>query len=163
MAADGNGNIFLLDANGDFDTNLNSAGFPRDGDFGNAFLKLSTKGGLAVADYFEMDNEEQENNSDTDLGSGGALLLPPMKDSSGKIWQLAAGAGKDSNLYIVNCNSRGKFNPNGNNIYQELAGVLSGPGQFFCRQALLGASGSDYPGFSVQERAIAVRSSCPDQ
>jgi hypothetical protein len=44
----------LLDANGDFDTDLNSAGFPRDADFGNAFLKLSTKGGLAVADYFEI-------------------------------------------------------------------------------------------------------------
>jgi hypothetical protein len=126
MAADGNGNIFFLDANGDFDTNLNSAGFPRDGDFGNAFLKLSTKGGLAVADYFEMDNEQQENNSDTDLGSGGALLLPPMKDSSGKNWQLAAGAGKDSNLYIVNRNSMGKFNPFSNNIYQELPGVMPG-------------------------------------
>jgi len=55
MAANGNGNIFLLDANGDFDTDLNSAGFPRDADFGNAFLKLSTKGGLALADYFEME------------------------------------------------------------------------------------------------------------
>ena len=126
MAADGNGNIFLLDANGDFDTNLNSAGFPGDGDFGNAFLKLSTQGGLAVADYFEMDDEQQENNSDTDLGSGGALLLPPMKDSSGKSWQLAAGAGKDSNLYIVDRNSMGKFNPLSNNIYQELPGVLPG-------------------------------------
>jgi outer membrane protein assembly factor BamB len=49
-----------------------------------------------------------------------------MKVSSGKIWQLAAGAGKDSNLYIVNCNSMGKFNPSGNIIYQELAGVLPG-------------------------------------
>ena len=126
MAADGNGNIFLLDANGDFDTNLNSAGFPRDGDFGNAFLKLSTQGGLAVADYFEMDDEQPGNNSDTDLGSGGALLLPPMKDSSGKSWQLAAGAGKDSNLYIVDRNSMGKFNPLSNNIYQELLGVLPG-------------------------------------
>jgi outer membrane protein assembly factor BamB len=124
MAANGNGNIFLLDANGDFDTDLNSAGFPRDAEFGNAFLKLSTKGGLAVADYFEMENEQQENNSD--LGSGGALLLPPMKDSSGNIWQLAAGAGKDSNLYIVNCNSMGKSNPSGNIIYQELVGVLPG-------------------------------------
>ena len=76
------------------------------------------------ADYFEMDNEQQENNSDTDLGSGGALLLPTMKDASGKSWQLAAGAGKDSNLYIVNCNNMGKFNPNSNNIYQELTGVL---------------------------------------
>ena len=139
MAAEGNGNIFLLDSNGDFDTNLNSAGFPRDGDFRNAFLKLSTKGGLAVADYFEMDNEQQENNSDTDLGSGGALLLPPMKDSSGKIWQLASGAGKDSNLYIVNCNSMGKFNPNGNNIYQDCGSSARWNlvhASFFCRLTL---------------------------
>ena len=136
MAADGNGNIFFLDGNGDFDTNLNSAGFPRDGDFGNAFLKLSTQGGLAVADYFEVDNEQQENNSDTDLGSGGALLLPPLKDSSGNNWQLAAGAGKDSNLYIVNCNSMGKFAPNSNNIYQELPGVL--PGGIFSMPAFFG-------------------------
>src|SRR4029077_17027491 len=35
-------------------------------------------------------------------------------------------AGKDSNLYIVNSNSMGKFNPSGNIIYQELAGVLPG-------------------------------------
>jgi hypothetical protein len=49
-----------------------------------------------------------------------------MKDSSGKSWQLAAGAGKDSNLYIVNRNSTGKFNPQSHNIYQELPGVLPG-------------------------------------
>jgi len=36
------------------------------------------------------------------------------------------GAGKDSNLYIVNRNSLGKFNPASNKIYQELDGVLSG-------------------------------------
>ena len=56
MAADNSGNIYFLDANGDFDTTLNAAGFPANGDFGNAFMKLSTSGGLAVADYFEMDN-----------------------------------------------------------------------------------------------------------
>jgi hypothetical protein len=54
------------------------------------------------------------------------LLLPAMKDSSGTTWDLAVGAGKDSNLYVVNRNSMGKFSANGNNIYQELAGVLPG-------------------------------------
>jgi len=47
-----------------------------------------------VADYFEMYNGVQESDSDTDLGSGGAILLPEMKDSSGTTWYLAAGAGK---------------------------------------------------------------------
>src|SRR5579863_2537822 len=45
MAADGNGDIILLDANGVFDTTLNTSGFPSDGDYGNAFLKIKTKGG----------------------------------------------------------------------------------------------------------------------
>lgn len=126
LAADNAGNIFLLDANGVFDETLNSGGFPDSGDYGNAFLKLSTQGGLTVADYFEMDNEIQENGSDTDLGSGGAILLPPIKDSTGTTWNLAAGAGKDSNLYLLNRNAMGKFNPTANNIYQELSGALPG-------------------------------------
>jgi hypothetical protein len=126
LTADGAGNIFFLDANGVFDTSLNSGGFPSSRDYGNAFIRLTTKGGLAVADYFEMDNGVQESDSDTDLGSGGALLLPGMKDSSGTIWNLAVGAGKDSNLYVVNRASLGKFNAKSNNIYQELPGVLPG-------------------------------------
>lgn len=125
MAADSSGNIFLLDANGVFDTNLNGSGFPSEGDYGNAFLRLTTKGGLAVADYFEMYNQADENNTDTDLGSGGTLLTT-QKDSNGKTWQLAVGAGKDSNLYVVDRTNMGKFNSNGNNIYQELNGVLPG-------------------------------------
>src|SRR5579863_143265 len=125
MAADGSGNIVLLDANGLFDTNLNSSGFPLQGDYGNAFLRLTTSGGLAVADYFEMDNQSQENGSDTDLGSGGTLLLS-QKDSTGKTWNLAVGAGKDSNLYVVDRTNMGKFSSTSNNIYQELAGALPG-------------------------------------
>lgn len=125
-AADDAGNIFFLDANGIFDGTLNSSGFPSSGDYGNAFVRLTTKGGLAVADYFEMYNGQQESDGDVDLGSGGAILLPPIKDSSGTTWNLAAGAGKDSNLYVVNRENMGKFNSSSNNIYQELSGVLPG-------------------------------------
>jgi hypothetical protein len=126
LTADGSGNIFFLDANGIFDTSLNSNGFPSSGDYGNAFIRLTTKSGLAVADYFEMDNGPQESEGDVDLGSGGAILLPSMKDAAGNTWQLAAGAGKDSNLYLVNRASMGEFNANSNNIYQELPGALPG-------------------------------------
>jgi outer membrane protein assembly factor BamB len=123
MAADNNGNIFLLDANGVFDTDLNSKGFPNDGDYGNAFLRLTTSGGLRVADYFEMHNQAEENATDTDLGSGGTLLTN-QKDSNGKTWQLAVGAGKDSNLYVVDRTNMGKFSHSSNNIFQELPDVL---------------------------------------
>ena len=124
MAADSTG-IFLLDANGVFDTTLNASGFPSQGDYGNAFLHVTTSGGLAVADYFEMDNESEENGSDTDLGSGGTLLIS-QKDSTGKTWNLAVGAGKDSNLYVVDRTNMGRFSSTSNNIYQELSGALPG-------------------------------------
>ncbi len=128
LAADTSGNIYFLDANGEFDTSLNASGLPTDGDYGNAFMKLSTAGNhLAVADYFEMDNGVSESGSDTDLGSGGMIVLPDLKDGSGNTWHLAVGAGKDNNLYLVNRDSMGKFTPNNNNnIYQELAGALPG-------------------------------------
>ncbi len=53
-------------------------------------------------------------------------MLPNLKDSSGATRQLAAGAGKDNNLYLVNRHSMGKFHPNRNHIYQELSGALPG-------------------------------------
>jgi outer membrane protein assembly factor BamB len=121
------GHIFFLDANGTFDTQLNKGGFPVNADYGNGFVKVSTTNNkLVVIDYFNMYNTVEESNSDEDLGSGGILLLPPMKDSNGKTLYLAMGAGKDSNIYIVDRTNMGKFNPTKNNIYQEIDGALSG-------------------------------------
>jgi outer membrane protein assembly factor BamB len=125
-AADSANNIYFLDANGTFDTTLTASGFPVNGDFGNAFLKLSTSGGLAVADYFAVSNTVAESNVDQDLGSGGVLVLPDLIDNSGQTWHLAVGAGKDANIYVVNRDNMGKFNPASNNIYQQLTGVLPG-------------------------------------
>jgi len=126
LASDGS-YIYLLVGNGTFDTTLDGNGFPIKGDYGNAFMKLSTSSGLAVADYFTMHNTVQESNADEDLGSGGALLLPTQKDNSGNPHYLAVGAGKDGNIYIVDRNNLGKFNPNNDNaIYQELDGAVSG-------------------------------------
>lgn len=126
-AADAAGNLYLLAGNGTFDTKLNSKGFPDKGDYGNAFLKIAIRHGkLKVADYFDMDNTVAESARDEDLGSGGAMLLPPMKTAKGKIVHLAVGAGKDQNIYLVNCNHMGKFNPHRNDIYQELVKALHG-------------------------------------
>jgi hypothetical protein len=127
LTSDNVGNIFFLDANGTFDTTLNSGGFPSSGDYGNAFIRLTaTSTSLTVADYFEMDNGVQESDGDTDLGSGGAILLSGVIDASGNTWKLAAGAGKDGNLYLVDRTNMGKFNSGSNKIYQEISGALPG-------------------------------------
>jgi hypothetical protein len=127
-AADTTSYIYFLDANGTFDTSLNSQGFPANGNYGNAIMKLSTKKGiLAVADYFNMYNTVSESDADEDLGSGGAMVIPNFKDSGGVLHELVVGAGKDKNIYLANRANMGKFNPSNNNqIYQELSGQLSG-------------------------------------
>jgi hypothetical protein len=126
-AADSSGNIYNIAGNGTFDTTLNSQGFPNHDDFGNSFIKFSTSKGLHVSDYFAMFNTVDESNMDQDLGSGGVIVLPPMTDASGTVHNLVIGAGKDGNIYIADRTNMGRFNPqNNNNLYQEVAGVLSG-------------------------------------
>ncbi|HKD65653.1 MAG TPA: hypothetical protein VKB84_02345 [Candidatus Binataceae bacterium] len=124
-AADSDGFVYFLSGNGTFDTTLTKSGFPDRGDFGNAFIKLSPVGQLHVADYFTMHNTVEESDGDQDLGSGGALVLPAMIDSQGRTRRLAVGAGKDSNIYLVDRDNMGKFNPVADtNIYQELPNGL---------------------------------------
>lgn len=120
-AADPGGNVYTMVANGTFDRTVNSTGFPSHGDFGNSFLKISaSKGRLHVADYFTMFNVEAENASDGDLGSGGPLVLPEMRDASGRTRRLVVGAGKDLSIYLLNRDAMGKFHADRNDIYQEL-------------------------------------------
>jgi hypothetical protein len=122
MAADDSGYIYFLDSNGTFDTQLDARGFPAQGDFGNGFLKLNPE--LKVVDYFDMYNTVRESDIDDDLGSGGALVVPPMKDADGKTRYLVVGAGKDTIIYLADRTNMGKFNPNNNsNIYQEVTQV----------------------------------------
>lgn len=138
LAADPSNNIYFLDANGTFDATLNSSGFPVNGDYGNAFVKVSTTGNaMQVADYFNMHNTANESGSDEDLGSGGTIVLPDLMDGGGKTWHLAVGAGKDTIIYLVNRDSMGKFNPATDSaIYQEItsnglgAGVWAMPAYF---------------------------------
>lgn len=163
-AVDANGNIFVLDANGTFDTRLNAQGFPSQGDFGNAFLKIATTNKqLTVTDYFEVFNQSAENSTDADLGSGGALVLPDFTDNSGLTRHLALGAGKDSNIYVVDRDSMGKFNPNANNVYQEIQGifpngVFSMPA-FFNNTVYYGAVGDSIRAFGISNAQLATTSS----
>ena len=120
-AADSAGFIYLLAAQGVFETTMDANGFPNKQDYGNSFLKISTANHtLAVADYFTMWNELAETAADLDLGGGGAMLLPDLVDATGAVKHLAIGAGKDVVIYVVDRDSMGRFNSSKNNIWQEI-------------------------------------------
>jgi hypothetical protein len=162
IAADSSGNLYFLDANGSFDTTFDANGFPTKGDYGNAMIKLSTNGKLAVADYFETYNTGMESSDDVDLGSGGEILLPDQKDSSGIIHHLIVGAGKDSNIYIGDRDNLGKFNVANSadsNIYQIVTSgvansVFSTPA-FFNGVLYYGAVGDTLRAFPMTNAKLA--------
>ncbi len=164
-AADSSGNIYLLDGNGTFDTSVNANGFPTKGDFGNGFLKLSNSSVLQVTDFFEPFNTVTESSEDEDLGSGGALVLPDMTDSTGTTRQLAVGAGKDTNIYLVDRTNLGKFNSaSNNNAYQVLAGALDGGAwsmpAYFNNTLYYGGVSAPLQAFAFsQARLVAIPSS----
>ena len=125
------------------------------------FLKISTSNKqLAVADYFEMFNQAAENGSDQDLGSGGALVLPDLNDSTGKARHLAVGAGKDGNIYLVDRDAMGGFNPNSNNIYQQVSGAIVGGvfsmPAYFNNTLYYGAVGDRIKAFAISQARLAT-------
>ncbi len=128
LAADAAGNIYFLDANGTLDAKDTVTGFPVNGDYGNAMMKLSTaNNSLTVDDFFETYNSINESDNDIDLGSGGALLLPDLFDATGAVHHLMVGAGKDTNIYVGDRDNLGKYNAANNDaLYQEISDALPG-------------------------------------
>lgn len=159
-AADDVGNIFVMLGNGDFDTTLNAAQFPSNGNCGNCFVKLSTFGQLTLADYFTPKNTVEASRADQDLGSGGAILLPGMLDATGTTRRLAVGAGKDRVIYVVDREAMGKFDPAQDRIYQEIAGQLTGAEfsmpAYFNGTVYFGPVGDTIKAFSILNGRLAL-------
>ena len=95
LAVDASTNLFFEVANGTFNVTNNSGRT----EYGDAFMKLSTSNGLAVVDYFTPWNQFTLQANDTDLGSGGLLMLP---DQPGAFPRLLLGAGKEGKIYLIN-------------------------------------------------------------
>jgi uncharacterized protein (TIGR03437 family) len=117
-AADADGNIFVISANGTFDADVGGA------NLGESFIRLSSRNGLAAADYFTPFNVQDLNNADADTGSSGALLLP---DSVGNAAhrRLLVSAGKEGRIYLLDRDNMGKFQSGSDSqIVQSIAGAI---------------------------------------
>src|ERR1700722_5293314 len=90
-AADNAGNIFLATGNGRFDAARGGR------DYGDSLLKLNGES-LLLSDYFAPYNVAALDAGDSDLGSGGPMLLP---DQPGAHPHLAVVEGKGGVLYLV--------------------------------------------------------------
>ncbi|PYU52847.1 MAG: pyrrolo-quinoline quinone [Acidobacteria bacterium] len=159
-AADAAGNLFFIIGNGTFDTTLNATGFPVNGDCGNCFVKLSTAGGLRLADYFTPHNTVAESDADQDFGSGGGIVLMDVQDVGGATRHLSVGAGKDAIIYVADRDNMGKFNPNTDQIYQEISGQLGGQvfsmPTYFNGTVYFGAVGDALKAFPIVSAKLAV-------
>lgn len=116
-AADAENNIYLITANGTFD--INSGG----SDWGDTMLKMTFNGSnFTVADSFTPFNQSTMASEDLDLGSGGAVLLPPQTSGPPN---LVVAAGKTGTIYLVNADRMGGYNSSADNIVQELPGAVT--------------------------------------
>jgi hypothetical protein len=108
-----------------------------------------------------MYNTVAESNADTDLGSGGAVLLPDMTDVNGVTRHLVVGAGKDGHIYIVDRDNMGKFNSVSNaNIYQDVPGATAsgewGTPAYFKNTLYIGGRGDNLKAFKFSNAKLAT-------
>lgn len=142
---DGQGNFYVETGNGTFDgsissgviSGINAQGFPTKGNYGDTFIKLSLDStttqtsqningwGMKVVDYFSPSNNQSLNSGDTDLGSGGDMVLPAAAGSATHP-NLIVGAGKQGTIYLLDTANMGKFNASDSGVVQEVGGAFSG-------------------------------------
>jgi hypothetical protein len=143
-AADASGNLYLSTGNGTFDANMFGS------NYGDSTLKLSTAGGLSVADWFTPADQASLDNLDNDHGSGGATVL--MSTAAGNYMVVG---GKEGTLYVLSLDTLGhygaNFNPVNSNAQQSFSvgsgGIWSTAG-FWNNSLYLGVAGSGFQLFS---------------
>jgi hypothetical protein len=117
-AADADGNLYVSTGNGLFDADMDDVG---DSDFGDSVLKLDTSAGLSLVDWFTPYDQDTLAQNDSDLGSGGVVLLPDQP--SGPFPHLLVAGGKEGVLYLINRDNMGSFQSGSNNqIVQSFSG-----------------------------------------
>jgi hypothetical protein len=133
IAADSNGDIYFSTGNSDPYTPSYSSGFNRPDSVVHLSGDLtSLLDSFTPSDYFQLDQ------GDTDLGSGGAMLLP---DQTGSIPHFVIAGGKDGRAFLLNRDNLGGYTPNGpDNVLQTVnqGGCWCGPAYF------VGADGNPY-------------------
>jgi outer membrane protein assembly factor BamB len=130
-AVDADGYLYFATGNGTFEQTLTAGGLPAQADFGDSVIKLapdpsSTPAspnpngwGLKVVDYFTPFDQLKIGGPghDTDLGSGGVILLDDQPTGQP---HLLAIAGKEGVIYLIDRDKMGKFDSTKDNVVARL-------------------------------------------
>ena len=104
-AADSNGHLYVITANGQFDATNASA---PNTDYGDSFLQLTNGGsGLSVSSYFTPADQQCDFENDEDAGSGGSAVVLDLPGGSPA--HLVIGGGKDGTLFLLNGDDMGGY------------------------------------------------------
>jgi len=134
IASDG-ANLYFETGNGSFDpTQLDSKGFPIDGDYGDCIVKVTRDGstaakpnvngwGLKAVDYFCPEDYAALNEYDLDLGACGPIVVTYGRGT------YIIGAGKDGTIYTMNPDNMGKYSASSNNCIQTITNGMCIQGQ----------------------------------
>jgi len=127
-AIDAGGDVYVSTGNGVFD----ELPPPPNADYGDSILRLhSIKGNtlngtnLSVAGYFTPYDQLTLAQYDTDLGSGGVVLLPNQQGAGPQ--HLLVEVGKEGVVYLIDRDNMGQFNASDNSrIVQSFKGPAHG-------------------------------------
>jgi hypothetical protein len=115
------GRMFVSTGNGTYDA---ATPFSNSMDYGDDDIRLDLSNGvLTVQDSFTPSNQSNLSSADQDLGSGGAVLLPPQ---SGAHPNLLVQVGKSGTIYVVDRNAMGSYSTTNDNIVQEFSTEIGG-------------------------------------
>ena len=114
LASDGT-SVYFSTGNGAFDPSTKA--------YGDAILRVLART-FTVADYFAPADQNSLDDSDSDVGAGGVMLLPPSASGTSKK-KLIVQSGKEGTIYLMDTANLGK-NGSTDNIIQELPGSNGG-------------------------------------
>jgi hypothetical protein len=109
-AADSSGNIYLASGNGSNDGLENN---PNPQNSGESILKLTPAGNqLTISSYFTPYNFQYLDSNDLDMGVIQVMLIPQT--------HLLVSGDKNGELFLVNRDTMGSFNPSSNQVIQRI-------------------------------------------
>ena len=108
LAADSSGNVLFVTGNSDF------SGTTYDGitNLQESVVKVSSDL-TTVLDLFTPSDQSSRDQTDSDFGSGGVMILP---DRPGAVPHIAAAAGKDGSMFLMNEDDLGGYSTTANHV-----------------------------------------------